>query len=128
MTRTEIAVVLAEHGQQRGEARVARDAVSGRDPHGAAPLVGDVLQRPESRRRERAVAGGPGDPRVGQCIHEGLDQAGLPDARLPGYERQSAVPQAGIVGVRLQRGQLLVALEQVHQTTAESRSASAAAS
>ena len=69
------------------------------DPHGAAPLVGDVLQRPESRRRERAVSRRSRRPQsrpVGRVqLHEGLDQAGLPDARLPGYERELGSPPGG---------------------------------
>ena len=124
-------IVRAQVGEQGGEPGVAGDALGARHPDGSAPLVGDVLKWAEGGRRERPVACAPCDPRVvtrSEALDECLDQAGLADARLPGDQHQPAVTPAGIVGVRLQRGQLLVALEQVHQTTASSRSASAAAS
>ena len=126
-----VLTVLAQVGKQRGEPGVAGHPVGVRHPHGPSPLVGDVLQQPQGGRRERAVAGAPRHPRVGgvlESLDERLDEAGLADPRLAGDEHQPTVTPAGVGGVRLERRQLLVALEQGHQAVASSCLASGAAS
>ena len=68
-----VVTVLAQVGEQGREPGVAGDPVGARHPDGAAPLVGDVLQRPQGGRRERAVAGAPRHARVLEALDERLD-------------------------------------------------------
>ena len=107
--------MLAEHRQQRGEAGVAGDSVGAGDPDRAAPLVGDVLERPEGRGREGAVAGAPGDPGVAQPVDEGLDQARLADAGFAGDQHQPAVAAAGVGCVFVERPELQLPFEEWHR-------------
>ena len=63
-----------------------------------------------------------------RSVDEGLDEAGLADARLAGHEHEPTVVPPGVGGIVVERPELQLPLEQAHQTAAVRRSASAAAS
>ncbi len=108
-----VVTVLAQHRQERGETRLARHALATRDPDRPAPLVGHVLERAEGRRREGSVAGRPGEACV-EAVDEGLDEAGLADARLSGHQHEPTVVVPDVGGVFAERPELQLPLEQAH--------------
>ena len=110
-----VVTVLAQRRRAGRRSGCRGGPLGARHPDGAAPLVGDVLQRPQGGRRERAVAGAPRHPRSSsRASTNASTRLDLPIPASPETSTSRPSPAAGVGGVVAERSELELPLEERH--------------